>query len=286
MSNPIEESGNVNDQGEGQSDNGQQNSGIHPAWNQLLEQLPDELHGVVTPHLREIDQNANSKIQELHSQYDPYKFLVENEVDPEQVEAAIQFVQMFNDDPEDIIRKAIDHYGLNLGQGEPDDDDYDEDDDEDYDDEDDDPRYRKLAERQRTLEENLTAQQQAQLDSEAEEALDEYLDELEEEYGPYDEEYVLALMANGMQGDKAVKQFLNRFPNWQEQFAEEEGEDGSEDQAGQYNQGPQSNGAPIVAGAGGTTGSGLPSNVSKPGSLSRQQTEDLVEQILQRSAQE
>lgn len=287
---PEQQPDNVNDQqvDTTQADNvdEQQNSGGHPAWQPILDQVPEELHGLIRPELEKWDRGVQEKIQGLHSEYEPYRNFQEQGINPDELGQALQFVQLFDQDPEGVIRQAIEHYGLDLGQGDSDDDDYDDDDDDEYDDDDDndDPRYRELSQRQRGLEEQLTSQQQERLDEQADEALDQYLDELEEEYGAYDEEYVLSLMAQGVPGDQAVARFQQLYSQYGAPEDEEDSSGDHQQQNGQTGQG--NNGAPIVSGAGGTVGSGLPNNAVKPGDLSNQQVESLVEQILERASQQ
>ena len=265
------------------NDNVQQNSG-HPAWQPILDQVPEELHGLIRPELEKWDRGVQEKIQGLHSEYEPYRNFEQQGITPDQMNQALQFVSLFDQDPEGVIRQAIEHYGLNLGQGDSDDDDYDDDDyDDDEDDEDNegsDRRYRQLQQRQDNIEEQLSRNQQEQLDAQADEALDEYLDELEEQYGAYDEQYVLSLMAQGIPGDRAVQQFQELYSRFGSDMDEGEGQDQNQNN-GQGN----GNGAPIVSGAGGTVGSGLPSGVTKPGDLSDAQVESLVEQLLARQAE-
>ena len=286
VSESFPEQQDVNDQqsnlDQADNDNGSQdNSGGHPAWQPILDQVPEELHGLIRPELEKWDRGVQEKIQGLHSEYEPFRELQNQGISPDQMNQALQFVSLFDQDPEGVIRQAIEHYGLDLGQGDPDDDDYDDDDyDDDEDDEDNegsDRRYRQLQQRQDNIEEQLSRNQQEQLDAQADDALDEYLDELEEQYGAYDEQYVLSLMTQGVPGDQAVQQFQYLYDRYGSDMGE-----GSEEQ-GQNGNGQQ---APIVSGAGGTTGSGLPSGVTKPGDLSDAQVESLVEQLLAKQQQQ
>lgn len=297
MSEPnTEQDPNANQPDDNQT--GQQNSDTehkgHPAHREILDLLPEELHGLVQPKLNEWDRGVQDRFQEIHSEYEPWKEFENQGISAQDADQALRFLQMFNENPEDVIRQAIEHFNLNLGQ---EDDDYDDNDldDEDYEDDEDDPndrRYRELRDSQRDIDQRLSDREQADLDAQADDALDQYLDELEEEFGPYDEQYVLSLMGQGIRGEDAVQQFLELYERYGTEFGDSNvDEDNSEGQAGDQNsnqngQQQQQNGAPIVGGSGGTIGSGMPSNDVKPGQLSSEQTEDLVTQLLERAANE
>src|SRR5690349_3087406 len=76
-----------------------ESTGFNPAWNPLLSKIPQGLHKLIEPDLRAWDDNFTKKTQEVQSRYEPYNFLVENEVDPAQVEAALQIMSLIETDP-------------------------------------------------------------------------------------------------------------------------------------------------------------------------------------------
>jgi hypothetical protein len=189
--------------------------------------------------------------------------------------------KLFDQDPEALIRNAIEHYELQDALLDI----FDfEDDDEDEDDEDEDnegeenppPKWAKQLNSRLTAQEQRAQEREAQIEQQQMiEALDNYLEELHEAYDtdeqgndriPFNDEFVLTLLASGMDGDDAVQQFYQYISN-------------GGNQAGAP---PASTTAPVVAGAGGTTGSGLPVERVKPGSLTNSQTDDLVEEILRK----
>lgn len=59
----------------GQPDSGSQpeSGGDNPAWSSILEALPEPFHEKVKPLLKEWDRGVNSKFQDIHSRYEPYK---------------------------------------------------------------------------------------------------------------------------------------------------------------------------------------------------------------------
>lgn len=87
---------------------------LNPAWNELLEVVPSQLHSLVTPHLQKWDQNFQSKINEVHSKYDPYKDFLEQNVEPDQINYALQLQQAIDQRPLEVI-KALNEYAKSQG---------------------------------------------------------------------------------------------------------------------------------------------------------------------------
>lgn len=73
-------------------------TGENPAWAPVLENIPDEFHGYIKPHLSKQDEY----IQKVQSRYAPYKPLVENNIPIENIERAIQLASVMNSDPRAI----------------------------------------------------------------------------------------------------------------------------------------------------------------------------------------
>lgn len=101
-----------NSQGQ-QPDNQQQDSGtgINPAWNDLLGSLPSSLHSQVIPHLQKWDQNYQTDIGKVHSQYEAYKPFVESQVDPEAINYGLQLMEILNERPEELYQALAEQYG-------------------------------------------------------------------------------------------------------------------------------------------------------------------------------
>lgn len=85
---------------------------INPAWNPLLEQLPSSLHGMVTPHLKQWDQNYQQGLQKVHSEYEPWKEFKDHNLDPNMVYQSWQAMQNLENDPQGFVNAVIQHYGL------------------------------------------------------------------------------------------------------------------------------------------------------------------------------
>lgn len=86
---------------------------LNPAWNKVLEPLPQEFHKQIMPHLQEWDTNF-AKVQ---SEYAPYKPLIENKVPYEQIQKAFQFAALVNSNPRAVYDQLGQRFGFNSGQG-------------------------------------------------------------------------------------------------------------------------------------------------------------------------
>lgn len=80
---------------------------INPAWNELLQAVPSSLHSQVTPHLTKWDQNFQSKINEVHSQYEPYKPYLERQVTPDQINYGLGLMDAIENRPLEVIKGLV-----------------------------------------------------------------------------------------------------------------------------------------------------------------------------------
>jgi hypothetical protein len=85
----------------------------NPAWNAILEPLPQEFHKQIMPKLQEWDQNF-AKVQ---SEYAPYKPLLENKVPYESIQKAFQLASLLNTNPKAVYDELGTRFGFNSGQG-------------------------------------------------------------------------------------------------------------------------------------------------------------------------
>lgn len=114
--------GGVTDSGgtDGISDSGQpveQAESINPAWEPMLKGIPSSLHPMVTPHLKQWDQNFQTELQKVQSQYEPYKPLIEGGADADSLQRALAFYQTVEADPERVFREMQQYYGFGQDQG-------------------------------------------------------------------------------------------------------------------------------------------------------------------------
>jgi len=260
----------------GEEDQGQDQNG-HPAWQEILDVLPEELRPLITPKLQEWDQGVNNRFAEIHSKYDPYKDIVENQIDPEFLEGTIGLAQQIQDNPAEVVQNMIDHFNLEQfkqqAQQQTSDSEFvDLNSSYDVDDLRKDPRLAPLFEQQEKFQEWMQEQEEDAEAEEEEEELEEYMNELHEAYGDFDDTYVLAMLANDIDGEVAVKQFQDTVNQAAQTLAG-------------VNQNQQQK-PPVVMGAGGTTGSGIPQSNVKMGDLKDQDVNSMVTSLLRQAAQE
>lgn len=275
--------GNGNGQDNNSEDNN--NSGGHPAWQEILDVLPSELHSVVRPTLENWDKGVQQKLQEVRSQYEPYKEFIDNEVDPELIDQSLTFVHQMNSDPDKIIEQAIEAFGLdyvkkaaeevvqqqnnqqlNLNQG----DEYEnlgEIKIEDH------PFVKNLQKTVEDLQSKFTKQEEVQQQTEQQKAFQAQLDELQEEHGEYDRTFVTALMSQGIDGATAVKQYHDTVNQAAAKLAGN-------------NQNQQQETPPVVMGADGSVGSGIPDQPVSFGEVKDKDLNSLVVQMLENTQKE
>lgn len=245
-------------------------NGGHPAWQEIFNEVPPEFHDAIRPTLEKWEKGVNSRFQSLHSEYEPLKsFEKFQDTSPEVIETALAFMQRVEEDPEAVWKLMAETYQFQIEQGaegmqenegqEP---------QQEFNPEGVDPAI--LSQMQELMQQNqaILQRQQAQ-DEAAEEArlvseLDNYLDELRSTKGDFDEEFVVALMAQGIDGEEAI----NRYNAAVQKAAQSQGN-------------PQP--TPVVMGGSG----GVPSGGGiDPKSLNSSQTKDLVAQMLEQAARE
>jgi len=179
----------------------------HPAWRQILDTIPKEYHEQIIPTLQDWDRGVSRRFQRIHDEYAPYKEL--GEIEPDSIKEALNVYNALTSNPAETWEAIGRVYGLSprqVSQAASQDEDFDL---EDL------PapireRLNRLDEHDRTLmqlsqqiqQQNAISQTQAE-----DEALDQYLEELREEYGEFDEDYVVGLIASGMDGEDAVERF-------------------------------------------------------------------------------
>lgn len=167
--------------------------------NGFLKDVPEEHRELLEPYVKKWDAGVTRRFTDLHSKYAPYEQLgVE---DPTVLEEALQVYRVLDENPrqvyealrtqfEEALEEAEDESEDGTFQGLP-------------------PEVAKqLTEQREVLEllaEFMLGQQQSEKEAQEEKELDDYLDLLKQEYGDFDEDYVLAKMYRGMDGGKAVE---------------------------------------------------------------------------------
>lgn len=222
-------------------------------WASYLENLPETVRPLVEPAFREWDANTTKRFQSVQSEYEPlkpFKEVVDNGWTYEDVQQALILASTLNDNPQQIYDALAANFGfgqaptVDQGQG-------------DLEDENDDPRFAKLAELetlQETMAQYLISQQEAQDAAQTDAALDQYMTGLKQQYGDFDEDYVMTKMLNGMSGEDAITQLQSLIGAQQPRTP-----------------------VPTIMG----TGGGLPSQVINPATLDEKGRKALIMQVLQ-----
>lgn len=258
--------GNISDQ-----DN---SPGPNPAWNDVLNVLPEQFHSVVTPHFQKWDQAAQQKVEAANNtlkEFEAYKPFAEHGITSDEIEQGLRLMFEINNNPQNVYDALAKAY--NFGQQQANNAvDYNAADDEDDDDTPEGFSFPpEIMEKLNSHEGLLQAVSQIVLnDAQAKESaqadmeLDQELNELKEKIGDYDERFVLAMMQNGMSAEDAGQAWL-------------------ETKSSLTNNRPF---APNVLGSNSGGGSGLPSNAIDPTKLTGKDTRNLVAQMLEQAAKQ
>ncbi len=89
----------------------------HPAWQGILDQIPEVLRPNVLPQLQAWDKGVEDKIAGVHSQYSAYKEFMDNQVSAEQLLTANRLYEALDSDPKAFFEQLRDHYKFDSEQG-------------------------------------------------------------------------------------------------------------------------------------------------------------------------
>lgn len=260
-----------------QQQNDDQSQGLHPAWKELLEAVPESLHGVIKPHLENQSKNFEQKLQDVrgeYSNYDPYKDIVSEGTDPEYIKGALHLAQQIRENPDAVIEQANKAFGLNWKQpGSNDNDNDDNDFDTDFDGVDiqKHPFVQQMAQQLSQLQEGFTSREQAEQNAQAQADFEQQLEDLKETEGEFNPLFVTALVSQGVDPKDAVNQYKSLL----------EGEVAKVTNPEQAKKEP-----PVVMGGSGNVGSGVPSNEVDFAKMKDGEVMDLVNNILQQQENE
>lgn len=234
-----------------------------PYW-QELESLPDSVRSLVEPHFKKWDSDVTKKFQEQAAQYEPWKPVIES-ADPDTVTQALQLLNILNTNPQYVYEQLA---AAGFGQQQtpngqqplvqPNGQQNNEEELEPWQ-----AQYQQMQEQFQVLAQAVLARHEQDMATAAETHLDATLNSLREELGEYDENTVLALIANGVDPKQAV------------QYAQSYVE-----QAIQARQRPP---APAVMGG---RNAGTPSTTVDPTTLSSQDVKALVAERLRLAAEQ
>ncbi len=254
----------------------------HPAYQAILDSLPESLRPIVLPQLEAMDKGVQDKLQAVQAQYDPYKKFAEGKVDPAVIEQSLYLANMLQQDPEGFVKRAIDNFNIEAYKQQPVQQQVASELDEEFDGVDitKHPAVKQMMEQLSTLQQTQQTWQQQQEQSKYEQDLEAYLDGLEKEHGEFDRLYVSAMLANEVDGPQAVKQYQDMVNAAALKLT------GSTDGQQQVAQQVTPNTPPVVMGAAGTAGSGSPNEPINMGAMKDGDVLNMVEQMLAASAKD
>lgn len=265
------------------------NNGKNPAWKPFLDVLPESLHNLVIPVLKEWDAGVQQKFTEIRGEYaelEGFKKFVDANIDPEYIEQSVILADQLQREPAKIVGQINEAWNLGyiskddaakLGQPPVDNA---SGGDLDFDPETDifkDPRVKAMKEALDELQNNFQTDKEREEEEAAIKEFEAELDSLEQSYTnperdggplPFNRMFVTALISQGVEPEAAVKQY-------HEVLALNTGATSDEPPADNTGNRP-----PVVMGGEGTTGSGSADGTVDVGSLSRSEVNATVQQLL------
>lgn len=156
----------------------------HPAWNEILDILPEGFHGPIKERLSKWDSNVQNLVQKVHSEYEPYKPFKEQGVEPQVLDAAYRLFQMANSDPRALYDQLGEYFGFATEQGQQEQQQNNEEfnlgEEESQVNLEQHPAYQQLAQQQQMLQEYLAQQHAVQEQQKADAWLDQQINALPE----------------------------------------------------------------------------------------------------------
>lgn len=265
------------------------NDGKNPAWQPFLDVLPESLHNIVLPVLKEWDQGVQQKFQEIRNEYselENYKKFAEANLDPEYIEQAVILADQLQREPAKIVGQINEAWELGfvtpedaakLGQSSEDEGDGDLEFDKDSDIFKD-PRVKAMKDALDELQNNFQTDKEREEEEAAIREFEEQLDDLEKEYTnpereggplPFNRMFVTALISQGVDAEAAVKQY--------HEVLALNGGSGQDTHTDTTTEGDK---PPVVMGGEGTTGSGSADGTVDVGGLSRKDLNATVQELL------
>lgn len=249
----------------------------HPAWQEVLEGIPQEFHASLTAKLADMDKRAQDLVQGTQAQYAPYKEYIDANIPPEVLKQSLYLANQLQNDPEAFVQRAIENFKLE-GYTKAEAEEIVNSQVNEWDGEDitQHPMMIQMAKQLEALNGIVTTQQNESQAQKEQREFDEYMEALQEHHkddGPFDTLYVASLMANNVEAEDAVKQYYDMINN---AVASRIG----------TQQVSTPNAPPVVMGGAGNAGSGSASEPVKMGSLSNGETQDLVIQMIEKMNQQ
>jgi hypothetical protein len=273
-----EETGKSEETTEPTIDSGSEN--INPSWQEILDVIPDNMHPLLIPKLKEWDDGVKEKVNKVKEEFsglEPYKVLAEQGVPFDQIEYGLGLINALEANPQEVVADAIKTFGLDFvakaaAEASTEQEPYEVPEGLEGFDITKHPDFIKMQETLNSLSGTVEAEKTAKEEAEATKAFEKSLDELQEKHkddGEFDRLFVSALMVNGYDGERAVKQYYDTVNQAAAKLAEKIV--------------PTNTDVPIVLGGAGSTGSGLPAAPVSMGAMSSKDTRALVMDFIARS---
>lgn len=97
-------------------------TGINPAWIGLRDAIgEDHFATYAQPLLQEMDSNAHNRITNLNAQlkgYEGFQTFIDNDFTPDDIQTALDLVQMIGDDPKSLYDRLGAHLGITVEEPE------------------------------------------------------------------------------------------------------------------------------------------------------------------------
>jgi hypothetical protein len=241
-------------------DGGNESSpGLNPAWGEALSAIPEQFHGVLTPHFQQWDQAAQKRIESANEQlksYEGYKDFVDHGISAEDLAQGYQLMYQLNTNPQAVYSALAEAYGLGGNEAESEEVEEEEEESSTFQD----PRVDQLQEGLDLVAQTILGQQQREEAQRADAELDAEIEGLKAKHPNFDERYVLSLVANGATFEEAAQSYEKLVGNI-------------------LQQNPRPFAPQVMGNSGG--GTGLPSQAIDPRKLSGVERRNLVAQMVQ-----
>lgn len=186
-----------------QGQDGTVESGAAP-YAEYLENVPEDYRDEVESAFKEWDANVTRRFQAIGEEIAPYKELIEN-YDPRVLTAGINLLSQIADDPQKIYDQLAETY--NLGSGTPEKSEQGAEMTEEEASSGWQERYEQQQQMLEELQNQIHSQQSRQNDEQQMQQFENYLDELRESKGDFDDDYVLSKVAAGYTPEQAIDSF-------------------------------------------------------------------------------
>lgn len=260
-------------QGFSQGSQGQEGTGINPAWDDVMKYIPEENYNDVRPVLEQWDNNF-AKVQSSANKYKDYEQFLEAGIEPDEIDTALGVLSAINTQPQEVL-EALQNWvnqeqgreeGMSgpqgQGQGTYNEGDQGQGQGNSFD-LTQNPEFQRLDEGFQTVAQILQEQREREEEQQNDAAIDQEFADAKQRLGEFDENYVIGMMIQDE--DLSVDDAVKAYQEFENRIRSE-------------NRRP----SPRVLGSSGQ----IPSNDIDPRKLDRKGTRDYVADILREQQRE